>query len=124
SALVCALLAVGYALWFRGVGLAPGAAVLWSLGGVFCTPSWFYGTSTFDDILGTAAVVGAVCVAFLTRRRLPLLGAAAAGLLLGVAFNCKEPLGIFVFAVLAANRDRGRPPPPPPPPPRGGGGGG
>src|SRR5438477_405234 len=39
SALVCALLAVGYALWFRGVGLAPGAALLWSLGGVFCTPS-------------------------------------------------------------------------------------
>jgi hypothetical protein len=109
SAFVCALLAVCYALWFRHVGLAPGAALLWSLLGVFCTPSWFYGTSTFDDILGTAAVVGAVCVAFLTRRRLPLLGSAAAGLLLGVAFNCKEPLGIFVFAVLMANREPGRP---------------
>jgi hypothetical protein len=109
SAFACALLAVCYALWFRRAGLAPGAALLWSLAGVFCTPSWFYGTSTFDDILGTAAVVGAVCVAFLSRRRLPLPGAAAAGLLLGVAFNCKEPLGIFVLAVLAANKDRARP---------------
>src|SRR3954454_813583 len=40
SAFACALLPVGYALWFRRVGLAPGAALLWALGGVFCTPSW------------------------------------------------------------------------------------
>jgi hypothetical protein len=109
SAVVCALLPLCYALWFRRVGLAPRAALLWSLGGVFCTPSWFYGTSTFDDILGTAAVVGAICVAFRARRRWPLPGAAVAGLLLGVAFNCKEPLGIFLFAVLAAGHERDRP---------------
>ena len=52
-------------MWFRRVGLAPGAALLWALGGVFCTPSWFYGTSTFDDILGTADRVSC------TYRKLP-----------------------------------------------------
>src|SRR5262249_13532195 len=82
------------------------AALFWSGMGIFCTPSWFYGTSTFDDILGTAALVLAVGVAFLTRQRRPLLGAAAAGLLLGLAFNCKEPLAVLVPAVLAANHDR------------------
>jgi hypothetical protein len=105
----CALLPLAYALCFRHQGMTPRAALFWSTAGVFCTPSWFYGTSTFDDILGSAALVLAVCLAFLTRRRWVLLGAAAAGLLLGVAFNCKEPLGIFVFAVLAANHDSAKP---------------
>ncbi|MCI0457419.1 MAG: hypothetical protein L0Z62_10660, partial [Gemmataceae bacterium] len=109
SAFACALLPLAYALWFRHIGLGPGAALFWSTAGVFCTPSWFYGTSTFDDILGSAALVLAMSVALMTRHRHALLGAAAAGLLLGLAFNCKEPLGIFGFAVLAANRDPDRP---------------
>lgn len=109
SAFACALLPVAYALWFRHTGLSPGAALFWGTAGVFCTPIWYYGTSTFDDILGAAAVVLAVCVALLIRYRRPLLGAAAAGLLLGLAFNCKEPLGVFVFAAIAAGCDPRRP---------------
>jgi hypothetical protein len=109
SAFACALLPLGYTLWFRSRGLTPGAAVGWSLAGVFCTPSWYYATSTFDDILGTAALVGAVCTTYLTRRRGLILGAVVAGMLLGVAFNCKDPLGIFVLAVIAAGWDRARP---------------
>jgi len=50
-------------------------------------------------------VVLAVAVAFASRHRHPLAGAAVAGFALGLAFNCKEPLGIFVLAVLAAIRD-------------------
>ncbi|HYT94763.1 MAG TPA: hypothetical protein VEL76_38960, partial [Gemmataceae bacterium] len=109
SAFACALLPLAYALWFRHQGMTPRAALCWSMAGVCCTPSWFYGTSTFDDVLGSAALVLAVCVAFLTRRRCVLPGAMGAGLLLGIAFNCKEPLGIFVPAVLAANHDWERP---------------
>ena len=37
--------------------------------------------------------------------RRPLSGALVAGLTLGLAFNCKQPLGIFVLAVLAAIYD-------------------
>lgn len=102
GAFAAALLALAFALWFRGQGHAPAAAVAWGCLGIFCTPSWFYGTSTFDDILGSAAVVWAVAVAFLGRRRWPLSAALAGGLLASVAFHCKEPLGVFVLAVLAA----------------------
>jgi hypothetical protein len=102
SPLLCAFLALTYAVWFRALGHGPGASLAWATAGVFCTPSWYYGTSTFDDMLGTAAVVPAVAVAFLARDRRPVLGAAVAGLLLGWAFNCKQPLGVFVLPVLAA----------------------
>src|SRR5947208_8834855 len=77
SAFACALLPLAYALWFRHQGLTPRAALFWSTAGVFCTPSWFYGISTFDDILGSAALALAVCVGFLTRGRCTLLVAAA-----------------------------------------------
>src|SRR5262249_54833886 len=50
SAVAAALLACVYLAWFTRRGLSNRAAVLWSLAGVFCTPSWYYGTSTFDDI--------------------------------------------------------------------------
>ena len=106
SAFAGAVLAVTYSVLFRCLGLSPGAALCWATAGLFCTPCWFYGTSTFDDILGTATLLLAVTVAFGSRQQRPLLGAALAGLILGVAFNCKQPLGIFLPAVLAANHDR------------------
>jgi hypothetical protein len=97
-----AVLAVTYAVWFRALGHGPAASLAWGAAGFFCTPSWYYATSTFDDILGTVTVVLAVAVAWLGRERRPLLASAAAGLLLGWAFNCKQPLGLFVLPVLAA----------------------
>ena len=51
GAFACAVLAVTYAGLFRRMGLGPKEALFWPAG-VFCTPSWFYGTSTYDDILG------------------------------------------------------------------------
>ncbi len=105
SPLACAILALTYALWFRGLGYRPVASLCWAAAGVFCTPVWYYGTSTFDEALAAAAVVPAVAVAFLARERRPLLGAAVAGLLLGWAVNCKQPLGLFVLPVLAALYD-------------------
>jgi len=102
SSVACATLAVIYASLFRRLGHGPRASLLWAAGGVFCTPSWFYGTSTFDDILGSVAVVLAVSSALASRQRHPGAGAVLAGLALGLAFHCKEPLGIFVLPVLAA----------------------
>jgi hypothetical protein len=102
SPFFCALLAVTYSVWFRGMGLSPKASLGWATAGVFCTPSWYYGTSTFDDMLGTFAVVLAAATAYLGRDRRPWLGAVVAGLALGWAVNCKEPLAVFVLPVLAA----------------------
>jgi hypothetical protein len=102
SPLACAFLAVIYALWFRGLGHGQAPSLLWACAGIFCTPNWFYATSTFDDMLATAAGVVAVAVAFLMRERRPMLGAALAGLLLAVAFNVKQPMALFVLPTLAA----------------------
>ena len=104
SAVASAVLAVTYAAIFRRLGLGSRASLLWAAGGVFCTPSWYYGTSTFDDILGSAAVVLAVAIAP-GCRRYRRAGAVAVGLALGLAFNCKQPLGIFVLPVMAALYD-------------------
>jgi hypothetical protein len=101
GAFLGAVLAVVYAVWFRGQGHSPAASVGWALGGIFCTPSWFYATSTFDDILGTVLVVAAVVLAWWTRQARPLIGAACTGLVLGLAVNSKQPLGIFILPVLA-----------------------
>jgi hypothetical protein len=105
GAAVCGILAAVYAIWFRRQGLSVRAAIFWAGAGILCTPNWFYGTTTFDDILGSAALVIAVVVAFLSRQHRSILGAAAAGIMLGLAFNCKEPLGAFLPVVLAAHYD-------------------
>jgi hypothetical protein len=105
GAFSCAIIAVTYAALFRSLNHRPRAALSWATGGIFCTPNWFYGTSTFDDILGSAAVVVAVSAALVYRRQHGRVGAIIGGLALGIAFNCKEPLGIFVLPVLAAVYD-------------------
>jgi hypothetical protein len=109
GALLGALLAVLYAVWFRGLGESPAAAVGWAMAGIFCTPSWFYATSTFDDLLGAVFVVAAVGLAWWGRARRPLTGAALAGLAVGLAFNAKQPLGVFVLPVLALALTTDRP---------------
>ena len=105
SAVASAVLAATYAVLFRRLGIGPKASLLWAAAGIFCTPNWYYGTSTFDDILGSAAVVLAVAIALGCRQRRPRAGAVAAGLSLGLAFNCKQPLGIFILPVMAALYD-------------------
>src|SRR5262249_5280328 len=79
----------------------PAAAVGWAVAGIFCTPNWFYATSTFDDLLGTLFVVMAIALAWWGREARPRTGAALSGLALGLAVNAKQPLGIFVLPVLA-----------------------
>jgi hypothetical protein len=94
-------LAVLYAVWFRWQGHSARSAIAWALGGVLANPSWYYATSTFDDILGTFFGVAAI----LAGRRAASGGRAAAiasGTLLAVAFHCKQPLGIFVLIVCGA----------------------
>jgi hypothetical protein len=105
SAVASAILAVTYASVFRHLGHGRQASLLWATGGIFCTPSWFYGTSTFDDILGTTSVVLAVTMALASRQHHTWIRATIAGLALGLAFNCKEPLGIFILPVLSATYD-------------------
>ena len=102
GAVACGVLSVLYALWFRHAGCRPGTAILWGAGGVFCTPMWFYGTSTFDEYLGTTILVAALVSAALSRQRLPVVAA----LLIGLAYNCKQPLGSFVILALALHDDR------------------
>ena len=106
GAAACGLLALCYATWFRQHGHSPKQALLWAMGGILCTPAWFYGASTFDDVLGALAVVLAIALAAASRElRRPALVATLAGLALGIAFNCKQPLGVFVLPVLAASHD-------------------
>ena len=99
GAVACGLLSIVYALWFRHNGCRPFAAILWGAGGIFCTPIWFYGTSTFDEYLGTTVLLFALVIAALRRSRWS--GTILTGLLIGLAFNCKQPLGAFVLLAVA-----------------------
>jgi hypothetical protein len=102
SAFCGAILALTYALWFRYLGHSPAASLAWALAGFVCTPSWFYSSTTFDDIVGTTGIVVAVAAAWIGRHRAPLVGASIAGIALAWAVNSKQPLGIFGLVVLAA----------------------
>jgi hypothetical protein len=106
SAVAAAALGPLYALWFRVQGWRPAAAILLGAVGVLCNPSWFYGTSTFDDIFGALTLTAAVVVGVLLRDR-PTLSALTAGLLAGAAVQCKEPLGAFIPLALAASHRPG-----------------
>lgn len=101
SAVAGATLAATYFCWFTGRGLANGAALTWAVLGIVALPTWFYSTSTFDDILGTTAVVAAVTCA----RKASVSGRLSAGLLpgllVGLAFNCKQPLAVFLLPAMA-----------------------
>jgi hypothetical protein len=102
SPCLAALLATVYAMWFRALGHTRGASVAWGAAGIFCTPNWYYGTSTFDDMIGTVSIVTAVAVAWILRASRPRLGAAIAGVAMAWAVNCKPPLVLFALPVLAA----------------------
>ena len=101
NAVICALTACLYACWFRRLGHGMGASIGWAVGGIFCTPNWFYGATAFDDVMGALVVLAALYAALALRERWRL-GAVVGGLLLGLAFNCKPPLALFMPAVVGA----------------------
>ena len=105
SAAAAAVLAIAYFVWFRRNGHGDAWALQWAALGIICTPAWYYGTSTFDDLLGAAVIVAAVVIAEPRRRSRMLSRALWSGLLVGLAFNCKQPLAVFGLAVLAAVDD-------------------
>ncbi len=109
GAAACGILSVLYALWFRYRGCGPIAAIGWGAAGVFCTPMWFYGTSTFDEFLGTTVLIAALVAAAVSRERASLAGAIVSGLLLGLAYNCKQPLACFGALAVALHDDPRRP---------------
>jgi hypothetical protein len=76
---------------------------------VFATPCWYYGTSTFDDNLGTACVLAVLVAAARAATDPGYVRAAVIGLLLGLAFNCKQPLAVFLLPTLALADNRSRP---------------
>lgn len=101
SAAAAAALAAVYFAWFSLRGLATGAAAFWALAGIFCTPSYFYATSTFDDIFAALAGAGALVASYAARRSMSIRSALYCGLLLGLAFNVKPPLLAFALPALA-----------------------
>jgi hypothetical protein len=104
GAVAAALLVIVFAVAFRAQGLSHRAALGWAAAGIFCSPCWFYATSTFDDLLGTLAVIIAITAAgkAIGGGILPLLIAA---IFLVIAVNCKPPLAAFVLPCLAAADD-------------------
>ncbi|HVX12358.1 MAG TPA: hypothetical protein VHC22_14340 [Pirellulales bacterium] len=122
GAVLCGLIAALYADWFRRAGHGRLASILWAAGGIFCTPLWYYGTTAYDDVLGTLVVLTAIYAAARlanwekVRGRVAdessdpaankakksfYRGAALVGLLMGLAFNCKPPLVLLMPAVIA-----------------------
>ena len=102
GAAAAAALAMIYALWFRARGRSTSSALGWASLGILATPCWFYGTSTFDDVLGAASVTLAVVLAYLGRGSASWWPHVGSGLAIGLAFHCKPPLAAFVLVVLAA----------------------
>lgn len=69
GAVECGLIAVLYAAWFRRLNLGTAVSLAWAAAGIFCSPVWFYGTTTFDDVLGTLVALAVVTLAFRSSTR-------------------------------------------------------
>jgi len=106
SSVAGGLLSLVYFAWFVRRGRSMRSAILWSLGGIVCTPAWFYSTSGFDDIFGALGVVAAVVLAG-GWRCCAIVRAIVCGAILAVACNFKQPLAVFLLPVLAILDDRG-----------------
>jgi hypothetical protein len=106
SAAAAGLLGVVYVVWFLSIGLSCRKAAFWAVAGIVCTPSWFYATSTFDEIFGSLALTSAMAMALVRRPKDRALLNLSIGLLIGLAFNCKQPLGVFALAAMAAGDAR------------------
>lgn len=94
---------IAYAIWFWRNGQPLRSAAGWAMFGLIATPLWYYGTSTFDDALGTAFVLWALLAAVESRKSQSVAWAVGAGAAIGIAINCKQPLGIFVLPMLATS---------------------
>ncbi len=108
SAVAGAVLALAYACWFAKKGYSLKATIIWAVLGIFCTPNWWYSTTTFDDILGTTCILLAVVCAVTSQRQGSYLWSLAAGSWMGLAWNCKPPLGLFILPAMAAALDPNR----------------
>jgi hypothetical protein len=102
SAVAAAVLACVYFIWFTRRGFPKRQAVLWAVGGILCTPNWYYGTSTFDDIFAALAVTGALAYGLTAAPSRSRGAAFATGLLFGLAFNVKQPVAVFVLPAIVA----------------------
>ena len=102
SAVAAAVLACVYFIWFTRRGLPKRQAVLWAVAGILCTPNWYYGTSTFDDIFAALAVTGALAYGLTVGPSRSRGAAFATGLLFGLAFNVKQPIAVFVIPAIVA----------------------
>jgi hypothetical protein len=102
GAAAAGLLGGVYVVWFMSTGLTGRQAAFWAAAGIVCTPNWFYGTSTFDEIFGSLTLTSAMVLALGTRLHSSWLRSLAVGLLIGLAFNCKQPLGVFALAAVTA----------------------
>lgn len=99
GAVLAAILAVVFAIWFGRQGHSPRAAMVWAAAGIACTPCWYYAASTFDDLLGTLAVVAALVAA--DRARSSIIGLVLSAIAIGFALNCKQPLAAVLLPALA-----------------------
>ena len=104
SAVAGGVLSAAYFIWFCRDGMGKSSALVWAFAGVLCTPVWYYSTTTFDDILGTAVVVWALVLAVMWADVSNSWRGVISGLLFGLAFNCKEPLIVFVLVAVGTVR--------------------
>jgi hypothetical protein len=90
GAACAAMLAVMYAVWFRSRGLSDSRSMIWAALGIFATPMWYYGTSTFDEAITTLFAVATVLLAAASGRS--NLAMIMVGLCMAVLYNCKPPI--------------------------------
>ena len=100
SPLCGALLAAAYFVWFSRYRPTR-SPLLWAAAGVLCTPCWYYSTSTFDDMFGATTMVWSIVIIGAAARNPSTLRALASGLLIGVAFNFKQPVAVFAMPAAA-----------------------
>ena len=105
GAVASAVLAVIYASFFRRLGLGRELRCSGRRGVFFARRAGSMGPAPSMTSWDQRRWFSRVSTALACRRRHPCAGATVAGLALGLAFNCKEPLGIFVLPVLAAIYD-------------------
>jgi hypothetical protein len=102
SATLTGFTALGFYTFFLRRQHSLRSSLTWSVGGIACTPIWYYGTSCFDESLGTCLAVWIMVLSLWQPGNFNVFRMLLMSMLLLFTMNAKPTWAIFLLPAWAS----------------------